>query len=123
MRAGRDGGAPHAAGVRWAVLAVATLAGAIGVACTSSGNGSQDARACDANAVSKKALPSVVTIHAGNGSAGSTGSGEVIRSDGYILTNNHVVSIAADGGSIQIVFSDGSTAPASIKGRDPLTDL
>jgi putative serine protease PepD len=65
----------------------------------------------------------VVTI-AATGSGGSgTGSGEVIRSDGYILTNNHVISVAANGGSVQVLFSDGQTAPATITGRDPQTDL
>jgi putative serine protease PepD len=50
-------------------------------------------------------------------------SGEVIRSDGYILTNNHVISVAAGGGSVEVLFSDGTTAPATITGRDPQTDL
>jgi putative serine protease PepD len=49
--------------------------------------------------------------------------GEVIRSDGYILTNNHVISTAAGGGSVQVLFSDGETIAATITGRDPLTDL
>jgi putative serine protease PepD len=47
----------------------------------------------------------------------------VIRSDGYILTNNHVISAAANGGSITVLFSDGSSAPATITGRDPQADL
>jgi putative serine protease PepD len=67
----------------------------------------------------------VVTIAAsgsGGGGAG-TGSGEVIRSDGYILTNNHVISIAATGGSVEVLFSDGQTAAATITGRDPQSDL
>jgi putative serine protease PepD len=65
----------------------------------------------------------VVTIAAhGNGGSG-TGSGEVIRSDGYVLTNNHVISIAANGGSVEVLFSDGQTAAATITGRDPETDL
>jgi putative serine protease PepD len=65
----------------------------------------------------------VVTI-AAHGSGGSgTGSGEVIRSEGYILTNNHVISIAANGGSVEVLFSDGLTAAATITGRDPQTDL
>jgi putative serine protease PepD len=68
-------------------------------------------------------VPSVVTI-AATGSGGSgTGSGEVIRSDGYILTNNHVISIAANGGSVEVLFSDGQTVAATITGRDPQTDL
>jgi putative serine protease PepD len=68
-------------------------------------------------------VPSVVTI-AATGSGGSgTGSGEVIRSDGYILTNNHVISIAANGGSVEVLFSDGQSVAATITGRDPQTDL
>lgn len=52
-----------------------------------------------------------------------TGSGVVIRSDGYILTNNHVVAAATDGGSVSVEFSDGSTAAAKIVGTDPTSDL
>lgn len=65
----------------------------------------------------------MVTIFAGSGGASGVGSGEVIRSDGYILTNNHVILPAVPGGGLQVVFSDGSTATATITGRDPLTDL
>ena len=49
----------------------------------------------------------MVTIAATGASGSGTGSGEVIRSDGYILTNNHVISIAANGGSVEVLFSDG----------------
>ena len=52
-----------------------------------------------------------------------TGSGVVIRSDGYILTNNHVVSAAAGGGTVTATFDDGKTAPATIVGRDATSDL
>jgi putative serine protease PepD len=52
-----------------------------------------------------------------------TGSGFVIRSNGYILTNNHVVEAAATGGSITVSFQDGTTAPATIVGRDSSYDL
>jgi putative serine protease PepD len=65
----------------------------------------------------------VVTIYASGGGKSGSGSGEVIRSDGYILTNNHVISIAASGGSVEVLFSDGQTVPATITGRDPQTDL
>jgi putative serine protease PepD len=78
---------------------------------------------CAVPSVADKVIPSVVTISAKKGAQGGTGSGEVIRSDGYILTNNHVIALAADGGSIDVQFSDGTTAPAQITGRDPLTDL
>lgn len=66
----------------------------------------------------------MVTISASGPGGSGTGSGEVIRPDGYILTNNHVISIAAaSGGSVEVLFSDGETAPATITGRDPQTDL
>jgi putative serine protease PepD len=65
----------------------------------------------------------VVKISARGAEGGGTGSGEVIKSDGYILTNNHVIAIAANGGSVGVQFSDGQTVPATIVGRDPQTDL
>src|SRR5690606_10145790 len=74
--------------------------------------------------VASSVLPSVVKINVrggGQGEAGS-GSGIVLSADGEILTNDHVVSAAADGGSISVAFDDGSTAPATIVGTDPLTD-
>ena len=82
---------------------------------------------CNVTSVAEQQLPAVVTIHAGSGAQGSggggVGSGEVIRSDGYIVTNNHVISPAVGGGTLQVLFEDGSAAPASLVGRDPLTDL
>ena len=82
------------------------------------------ASACPVTSVADQVIPSVVTISAtGPGGAG-TGSGEVIRSGGYVLTNNHVISAAAaSGGSVELLFADGQTAPATITGRDPQTDL
>ena len=66
----------------------------------------------------------MVTIAAHGPNGSGTGSGEVIRSDGYILTNNHVISIAAaSGGSVEVQFSDGQVESATITGRDPQTDL
>ena len=48
------------------------------------------------------------------------GSGFVISSDGYILTNNHVVD---DANQIKIKLSDGKEYDAKVAGRDPKTDL
>jgi len=73
--------------------------------------------------VADTALPSVVTISATHGQQGGTGSGVVIRSSGYILTDDHVISVAANGGTVSVMFSDGHTAGATIVGRDPFTDL
>jgi putative serine protease PepD len=73
--------------------------------------------------VADQVVPSVVTIAASGPGGSGTGSGEVIRPGGYILTNNHVISIAASGGSVEVLFADGQTVPGTITGRDPQTDL
>ena len=74
-------------------------------------------------AVAQKVSPSVVELVVSGGQAQGEGSGFVLSSDGYIVTNNHVVAVAAQGGTIQAVFPDGSKANASIVGRDPTTDI
>jgi putative serine protease PepD len=68
-------------------------------------------------------LPSVVSITFESNLGAGEGSGVIISSDGQILTNNHVVAAAADGGTLSVTFSDGSQADAQILGRDPATDL
>jgi putative serine protease PepD len=68
-------------------------------------------------------LPSVVSITFESNLGAGQGSGVIISSDGQILTNNHVVAEAADGGRLSVTFSDGSKADARILGRDPATDL
>jgi len=50
------------------------------------------------------------------------GSGVVINSDGYILTNNHVVDEAEEN-SVEVVLNDTRRMKAKIIGRDPTTDL
>ena len=66
--------------------------------------------------------PSVVTISVSTGGSGrsGTGSGIVLRSDGTVLTNAHVVAGAT---SVTVTFDDGSTAPATVVGTDPTSDL
>jgi putative serine protease PepD len=93
------------------------------VAVADSSSSGSESNACPATTVANDTLPAVVTIEARGASGGGTGSGEVIRSDGYILTNNHVISVAANGGSLQVLFSNGVAVPATITGRDPATDL
>jgi len=74
--------------------------------------------------LAKRVLPSVVSISAKSGSGGSTGTGFVIDSAGYILTNNHVVAEAAtSGGKITLQLNDGRKFTASIVGRDEPYDL
>ncbi|MEO7980923.1 MAG: trypsin-like peptidase domain-containing protein [Sporichthyaceae bacterium] len=75
-------------------------------------------------AVAAQVLPSVVSIGVSTAQGGGEGSGIVLSSEGLILTNNHVVADAANGaGQISVTLNDGSTASASIVGRDPVTDL
>jgi putative serine protease PepD len=50
----------------------------------------------------------------------ATGSGFVVRPDGYIVTNDHVV---ADSTSVHVKIGDGKTLPARVVGTDPSTDL
>jgi putative serine protease PepD len=66
--------------------------------------------------------PSVVTIAVSGPSGAGTGSGVVVRDDGYILTNEHVVAGAA-GGSVEVLLSDGTELPARVVGTDPSSDL
>jgi len=84
---------------------------------------SPDAAVCDATSVSNEVLPAVVTISATGGSGSGVGTGEIVSEDGHIVTNNHVISIAADGGAITVLFSSGESAPAELVGRDPRADL
>jgi len=73
--------------------------------------------------VAAAVLPSVVALRVSGGNGQGTGSGFVIDARGYLLTNNHVVSAAAEGGTISVVFQDGSQTRATIVGRDPSYDL
>ena len=49
-----------------------------------------------------------------------TGSGFIISSDGFIITNNHVVDAAEQ---IMVSFTDGRRVNAEIKGKDASTDI
>jgi putative serine protease PepD len=71
--------------------------------------------------VVKKVAPSVVTIRVLGGGGVSLGSGFVASDDGYVITNDHVVT---DGpGSTTVTFDDGQNATAQVVGRDPESDI
>jgi putative serine protease PepD len=74
-------------------------------------------------AVAARVLPSVVQLQVEGVRAAGEGSGIVLSADGLLLTNNHVVEAAANGGRVVALFQDGTSAPAQIVGRDPSSDL
>lgn len=91
--------------------------------------------------VASKVLPSIVGIETksdvtsifGNaGTATGRGSGIIISNDGYIITNNHVVSSSSSSAFYQIsdaseinvyLYNDETPYPATIVGQDELTDI
>ena len=72
--------------------------------------------------VAEAVLPSVVKIDVTGPEGAGSGSGIILTADGTILTNNHVVETAEAGGTLEVSFADGTSAPAEILGTDPLTD-
>ena len=68
-------------------------------------------------------LPAVVSIAIDNRGQQGSGSGFVIRPDGYILTNDHVAAPAVDGGTLTVFFENGDSAQAEIVGRNSSYDL
>lgn len=74
--------------------------------------------------IAQRVLPSVVSISTRTINGGGSGSGFVIDSSGYILTNNHVISDAViSGGKIQVTLNDGTTYTGKVIGRDASFDL
>jgi putative serine protease PepD len=75
-------------------------------------------------AIAAAVLPTVVQVdidgveqaHALTGN----GSGVIYRSDGFIITNNHVVAQANE---IRVTFDNGDVKSAEIVGTDPINDL
>jgi len=75
--------------------------------------------------VAQRVTPAVVSLEITLGDGGESGSGVIFDADGYILTNNHVISSAVTNKSstLTVVFADGSRVPGKVVGRDQLTDL
>lgn len=71
-----------------------------------------------AKEVIKKAGPSVVNIKTSTGS----GTGVIYSEDGYIITNDHVIS-DADGNSYEIQMADSRSIKAKLIGTDSRSDL
>ena len=77
------------------------------------------------SAIAAKASPSVVTLSVEGSQGGGSGSGIILSKDGYVLTNNHVVTL--DGQlsepNIQVSDNNGKLYKASVVGTDPVYDL
>lgn len=77
-------------------------------------------------AVAAAVSPSVVTLSVSDSSgSGGSGSGVVLSEDGYVLTNNHVVTLdgAASTPQIQVRDNNGHLFSATVVGTDPTVDL
>ncbi|MEO3807514.1 trypsin-like peptidase domain-containing protein [Sphaerisporangium sp. B11E5] len=117
-----------------ALAAVAVGGGVTGALVTGAGNDTpaaaspvmrpaSDAAGATVADVARAVQPSVVSILVTGAQGQAEGSGVILSSDGLILTNNHVVAGAGQGGQVQVKFSDGKNAAATIVGTDPATDL
>ncbi|MFC4020764.1 S1C family serine protease [Micromonospora sp. GCM10011542] len=71
--------------------------------------------------VAERVLPSVVTVRVASLGGTSEGSGFIASADGHVITNDHVV--AGGTGKASVVFNDGSSAPATVVGQDPESDI
>ena len=83
------------------------------------------AASTDIAQVAKAVAPTVVVIEVRTAGGGGSGSGFVVDKLGYIVTNNHVISTAANDkeAKLEVVFDDHQRVPARIVGRDIRTDL
>ena len=70
--------------------------------------------------VFERCAASVVEIYVSSELSAAMGCGVVITSDGYIVTNTHVVS---QGGDLTVRFMDGDQRDARLVGSDPITDI
>lgn len=83
---------------------------------TASGNSLEAMR----EAAIVKVRPSVVQVNVVTASGSGLGSGVILDSRGYIITNNHVITGAQH---IQVTLYDGISVPAQLVGTDALDDL
>ena len=101
---------------------VPTTSSLSGVSSNTSGSGSTNSKttSTDWTTVEKKVSASVVSIQSTISGGVAKGSGAIVDTKGYIVTNNHVISGASD---IQVTLANGDIYSATVVGTDSTTDL
>ena len=120
------------AGVAATAVFAGAVGGAVGYTLADSGStsaisvattGAVEPAAGSIAAIAAAVQPAVVQLNVAGTDGEGTGTGFVVSSDGYIVTNDHVAGPAGDNGTIDITFSDGSTATGKLVGSDSGYDL
>ena len=115
---------------RSATSSASTAAGGAGSG--SNGRTGTTAAVMDSATLARQVRPSVVRVRAGAGSTGGfsaqntgTGTGFVIDAQGYIVTNNHVVTLGNNrlASDLKVDLADGRSLDARLVGRDERTDV
>ncbi|WJY67623.1 S1C family serine protease [Corynebacterium auris] len=74
--------------------------------------------------VASAVLPAVVSLEVAGRTGVAEGSGSIISSDGYVLTNHHVISAGENGAAeIVVTLNDGSRHSATFVASDVDTDI
>ena len=84
------------------------------------------ATGANVKSIAQLVSPSVVSLEVNSAAGGGTGSGSIIRTTStisYIVTNNHVIEDAANGGTIEVELNNGEVLAGTIVGRDSEYDL
>jgi S1-C subfamily serine protease len=112
-------GAGVAAPVSWSLAQADGPASNAGVT-AADGAGSGDEAGRSVADIASEFGPSVARVSVSGPQGEGSGSAVIYRSDGYLVTNAHVV---AAGGEITVTLPDGTTQPAEVAGADTVSDL
>jgi putative serine protease PepD len=92
------------------------------IGATTAPSGGSDSGGDSVATVARRILPSVVSIQVKTPSGGDTGSGIVLSSSGYIMTNNHVVASVRSGGRLSVILPDKDRVDATVVGQADTVD-